>query len=447
MKKINVHNAKKSRKGKKMNKKIRIKRRIAAVLTAAILVGAAASIGVCASFGSGVSVMAEGQEIVKSAICGKKVIFSDLDFKQGLCISDFGKIKITSVPESSDGTLMLAGRRVGVGTSIKRKNIGALVFVPASKDVKQCSFKFTTDDFADGKEVTFTIKFLEKVNYAPEISTTTFTTSLTTQREIGIYGEMCAQDKEGDEIEYVIIRYPENGTLRVLDDKKGDFIYTPRVDFVGEDTFTFVAKDEYGNFSIPEDITVNVTKRASEVVYEDMKTSESYNAAVTLTALGAVDGKLIGDGLYFMPDTKITRAEFVTMAMKSFGIAPNSDSERTYFDDDKDIPLALTGYVSRAVELGIIQGKFDGEKLLLRPNDYITKYEAALIMSEILGCEYEGEIPVFKDADTVPVWAKNAVYSLCSIGVFDVEDEMIDGSKALDKQSAAEYLYRAINVN
>ena len=431
--------------GKKGNKmKKGLKKCIAILLSTAVLTGTAATVCAYASFGTGVAVMAEGQEIIKSAIIGKKVIFSDLDFKQGLCITDFKKIEITAIPDSSEGTLMLAGRRVGIGTTIKRKNIGALVFVPASKDVKECSFKFKTEDFADGAEVKFTLKFLEKVNYAPTLTASAITTSLSTQREIGVYGTMCATDGEGDEINYVIIRYPEGGTLHVFDDKSGEFLYTPLTDYVGEDSFTFVARDEYGNFSTPQQITVNVTKRASEVVYEDMKTSESYNAAVALTALGAVDGRLIGDGVYFMPNTKVTRAEFVTMAMKCFGIEPAIQTKNTYFDDNDDIPTALSGYVSRAVELGIIAGAFDGEKLLLRPNDYITKYEAAVVINEIIGCEYNGEVPTFSDASSVPVWSKDAVYSLCMAGIFDKNEDTIDGGLTLNKKDAAEYLYRAI---
>ena len=116
---------------------------ITLVLTLAIAVG---GVSVYADFGSGVAAMAEGTEIIKTAISGKKIVFSDVDFKQGLCITDFEKIEITAVPESNQGTLMLAGRRVGVGTVIKRKNIGALVFIPASGEVKECSFKFKTDD-------------------------------------------------------------------------------------------------------------------------------------------------------------------------------------------------------------------------------------------------------------------------------------------------------------
>ena len=247
-------------------------------------------------------------------------------------------------------------------------------------------------------------------------------------------------------IEYVIIKYPENGTLRILDNENGDFLYTPQGDFVGEDSFTYVALDEYGNYSKPDVITVNVTKRASEVVYEDMKTSESYNAAVALTALGAVDGRLIGDGLYFEPETKLTRAEFVTMAMKCFGIEPRGEGDRTYFDDDAHIPSALYGYVSRSVELGIITGKFENDSLLLRPNDHITKYEAALIMHGIIGGKHDGDIPVFNDGGTVPVWAKDAVYSLCMAGIIDTTNDMIDGTAPLTKKDAAEYLYRAINT-
>ena len=47
---------------------------------------------------------------------------------------------------------------------IKRKNLGALVFIPASKDVTECKFIFTIESFADGAEVEFVIKFIDKVN-------------------------------------------------------------------------------------------------------------------------------------------------------------------------------------------------------------------------------------------------------------------------------------------
>ena len=131
--------------GMKKSKRIAL---ITLALTLAIAVG---GVSVYADFGSGVAAMAEGTEIIKTAISGKKIVFSDVDFKQGLCITDFEKIEITAVPESNQGTLMLAGRRVSEGTSIKRKNLPSLVFIPATKDVAETSFKFTVDNYASGE--------------------------------------------------------------------------------------------------------------------------------------------------------------------------------------------------------------------------------------------------------------------------------------------------------
>ena len=73
---------------KKTTKKI-----LAILLCATMLVLCVGGVVAYADFGSGVAVLAEGTEIVKSAISGKKIVFSDLDFKKGLCISDFEKIE------------------------------------------------------------------------------------------------------------------------------------------------------------------------------------------------------------------------------------------------------------------------------------------------------------------------------------------------------------------
>ena len=421
--------------GMKKSKKVTL---ITLMLTVAIAVG---GVSVYADFGSGVAAMAEGTEIIKTAISGKKIVFSDVDFKQGLCITDFEKIEITAVPESNQGTLMLAGRRVGVGTVIKRKNIGALVFVPASKDISECSFKFKTDDYASGAEVRFVLKFTEKVNYAPTVSSDG-QDSLTTQREVSVWGVMRANDAESDALEYMVISYPKAGTLTVIEKRNGEFLYTPPTDYNGKVSFTFVARDEWGNFSKPQEITINVTERMSEVVYEDLKSHKDYNAAIALTAIGAVDGRLIGDGVYFMPEDKVTVAEFVTMAMKCAGIAPNKSLTETYFDDDADIPTPMKSYIATAQKMGIVQGNFENGGLFLRPNDPITRYEAAMIMAELIDSEGEAALPSFSDCNTLPVWAEAAVAQMCAVGIFDGSMETIGGTDELSKIECAAYLYR-----
>ena len=126
------------------------------------------SISASAYLGQGARVVASDVSMIKTGLIGHKITFTDGDFKSALVISDFDTITITEIPSSTEGTLLISGRRVGNGRVIKRKNIGALVFIPASDSVAECSFKFTVDGYAGGAEIQCIMKFIDKVNYAPE---------------------------------------------------------------------------------------------------------------------------------------------------------------------------------------------------------------------------------------------------------------------------------------
>lgn len=396
-----------------------------------------------AGFGSGVAVAASETKIIKTALSGKKIVFSDLDFKQGLAISDFDKIEIKTIPSSSDGTLLLAGRRVKEGTVIKRKNIGSLVFIPASKNLSECKFSFTTEDFAEGAEVDFIIKYTDKVNYAPELDESV-SASLSTQREISVYGQMSAHDKEGDAIEYIVVSYPKSGRLKVADSESGEYVYTPTASFIGTDSFSYVARDEWGNYSKLCKVKIEVDDRMCEVVYADMTENRHYNAALTLTAMGVMNGKVMGDGVYFMPEESVSRAEFLTMAMKCAGISPDNSTSASYFDDNSAISGAYLPYVKAAARLGIINGEFSNGKLLFRPTDTITKYEAACMIAKIANISEIETTLTFSDSDSAPVWARDQLITLCAMGIIPYEGDLINAKEELTRVNAAEYLYNMI---
>ena len=341
---------------------------------------------------------------------------------------------------------MFAGRRVGEGTVIKRKNIGALVFIPATKDVSECRFTFTIDGVADGKKIDFVIKFLEKVNYAPKTDGVIEATSLTTQRNISLHGKMSGTDSEGDTLEYVIIKYPEVGSIKLLDKNSGDFLYTPPSSFVGDTEFTYVVRDEYGNFSKPATVPIKVNERMCEATYNDMRDDVGEVAAITLTAIGAVDGKLIGDGVYFCPDDTVTKAEFLVMAMKCVGVAPDKSLTTVYFDDAEKIAPPMLSYVATAAKMGIINGEFDGEKLNFSPNDAITKYEAAMIMSSLSDIESDATVTVFADSESYPVWAEDAIMEMCSLGVIEATDNMIEADAPMTKRASVMALYKLMSL-
>lgn len=386
--------------------------------------------------GSGVEVIAEGVTLIKAGLFGRKLCFTDADFKSAFAVDSFDHITVTALPSSNDGMLLLAGRRVREGQRINRRNVAAMVFVPSSKEIDEAEFRFTLDD---GAECVCKMRFTDKINYAPETAGETSSGYLVTQREIGLYGKMAASDPEGDTITYMVVAYPRGGLD--YNSETGAYVYTPESDFTGYDSFTYVARDEWGNYSGTVTVSLKVIERMSEIVYLDMKDKAEYNAAVALSAMGVMSGELIGDGMYFMPDECVTRAEFLALAMKALGVRP-SDNE-CFFDDKGEIPTALLGYVAEGARRGIVNGELVGTELLFSPNENIGIFEAADIMYRLLGREIGQEDEVFGDASDIPISHRSAVAVLSTLGVIDIDG--VTSGDVVTRASAAEMLYRLVN--
>lgn len=412
------------------------------LLLAFLFLTAGFTLSAAAYFGTGAAVVAADVNLIKTGLIGERLVFSDTDFKTALCLSDFETVTVTKIPSSTEGTLLLGGRRVGEGRVIKRQSLASLVFIPASDSVTECRFTFKVDGYAGGAEIECIMKFINKVNYPPKAGGESEST-VTTQSEISFFGTLTATDPEDDEITYTVISYPKRGRIS-LDSSDGRYSYTPTDGFVGTDSFTYVARDEYGNWSYPVTVTVRVNPRMCEITYRDMEERAEYGAAVAMTAMGVMSGTLVGDDMYFSPDKEVTRAEFVAMAMKSRGIRPDSTLSATFFDDDSEIPVSLKGYIATAQRIGLINGDFKDGELVFSPNEKITKYEAAKIMASLIGADQESEEDVFASDEGVPVWARSAVSAMRTLGIFDLEDTAT--ADTVTRADAAEYLYRMVNA-
>ena len=111
--------------------------------------------------------------------------------------------------------------------------------------------------------------------------------------------------------------------------------------------------------------------------FPDVNVGDWFNTAVsTLTGMG----KIIGyeDGT-FRPNEPITRAEFVTIATRFYNYTAEY-KPGTFPDVDADDWYA--GYIQAAVDMDLILGDDDGT---FRPNDPITRAEAAAIVNRMLG--------------------------------------------------------------
>lgn len=397
------------------------------------------TVGVGAYFGTGAAVVASEVKLLKTGLIGERLVFCEADFKSAMCIADFDSITVTKLPSSTEGTLILGGRRVGEGREIGRREIGNLVFLPASDQVKEASFKFKLSGYSGG-EVECVMKFIDKVNYAPTADGAA-TGRLTTQAEIAVFGRLGGSDPEGDALEFVIVSYPSRGVIELSDSEVGTFRYTPYDGYVGSDRFSYVVRDEYGNWSEPVSVSIRVQRRMCETVYRDMVGREEYNAAVAMTAMGVMSGSVVGDDHYFSPDGEVSRAEFVTMAMKCAGIGADAELWASYFDDDGDIPESLRGYVATAQRMGLIVGDFKDGELVFGPNEAITKYEAAKIMAALIDADRGGDEDPAAADERVPVWARAGVSAMCVLGVFESDE---DTTETVTRADAASYLYRLV---
>lgn len=422
-----------------------MKRKISCLLLFCLWIGILAALPVAAyvRISYGADHLAARAELIKTALCGDVFSFSETDFKQALGVTKLENVTILSLPPAVDGALKLDGEPVVGGQVLQRGEIGRLTFTPASDKLESTAFTFCVNTNAGTTALTCTLRTTERVNYAPTVATLSAASlSVRTQKEIGVYGQMKAEDPEGDPLSYLVISYPEKGTLTVLDNQSGDFRYVPQAGMTGKDSFSYVARDSYGNYSGIAKMEITVNARNSTLLYADMQEHAAYHAALVMAEKNIMLGSLEGDAMYFHPEKEVSRGEFLVMAMKSAGIRPAAGVKKTWFDDDEDIPATIKDYVATAQLYGYVNGSFDGEGLYFYANKSITRAEAAVILNHILNAAVPTVLPTIADASEIPAWARDALYALYDADIFAVTAEGIMApTSAMTRGETAAALY------
>ena len=383
------------------------------------------------------SLLASAEPMVKGGLLGQDVKFNTSDFSQALGTTDIDAITVTTLPDSRDGILKLSGMRVGTGQTIRAEYLHLLTFTPADENVREASFEFTCGDFACGAVMSCRIRIAESMNKAPSVNEAESAVNVSTQAGVSVYGTLVGEDPEDDALTYIVTAYPEKGSLKMTDAHTGDFCYTPEEGYRGTDSFRYVVRDFYGNYSRENTVTLKISAREIDLDYADMEGHAAYNAALTAAANRWMLGTLSGDGMYFAPNETVSRGDFVAMVMKAAGIAPIKNLTDTCFDDNGEIPASVRSYVATAQEKGYVIGSFDGSSLKFEANRPVTRAEAAMIVSRIVSLDKPTIAPVFSDGDSIPVWAKDAIESAFGAGLLGVTGEGIAASAPLTRADAA----------
>lgn len=360
------------------------------------------------------------QTMIKSGLVAGTISFDARDFTLAVG-TEPSTVTITALPPESSGTLYLGDAPVLANQIISRDSLHKLNFVPA-KDCTEASFRFKS-----GGEYTMdcVLRYTDSVNLAPTIvhspdkTQTAVETALWTQQDISTYGSLSstASDPEGDALTFEITRYPENGLLRLTNPSSGDYCYTPCDGITGEDSFSYVVRDEWGNYSEEASVLIDIDKAAADLVFADMDGHWAHNAALVMAAENAMEVDAVGGALYFRPNDEISREDFLVTVMKALG-AGEAEPCMTVFADHTDMEPDSTGYVARAYNLGIIKGVQESDGLYFHPTASITRAEAAVILNAIIGAEEPDTVPVFADTQSVPAWARGSLYALSDAGIF-----------------------------
>ncbi len=402
---------------------------LAAVVACALLTTASAS----AIVSPALNVLSKRNTLIKSGLVYSDIYFSEQDFKKCLGLSAVDSVKVSALPPESDGVLKLGTLQVAEGQTIRSEYLSVLRFVPANEQVHYTNCTFTHDD----TEIPCTLNLLDTVNYAPTLAAET--SAIKTYRGVACYGNLVARDPEGDSLDFQVVEYPAHGILTLTDRARGAYVYAPAAGYTGSDDFTVVVRDEYGNYSGTQTVSVHVGK--SDTHFTDVEGHWCENAAIALYDAGIATAVRYQNGLCFCPTDAVSREEFVTMVMKTLGVSTLTDAE-TSFADNGEIAVEYRPYIATAQRMGYVGGREVDGALCFAPKDCITRAEAAVLINNVFGYETDGAVSVFADDSAIPTWARGAVYALTAAGVFNGDGEgAIRPSALLDRASTVQMLY------
>lgn len=321
-------------------------------------------------------------------------------------------IYLCEVPDASVGTLRCGARALSTGDVLSADALSSVVFEPAdSRDAVACVSYYTIWDDKLSDESVLTIRLRSGENHPPVAKDV----QLETYKNLEKSGSLDASDPDGDSLTYDVVRTPTRGHVRIEDD--GTFVYTPKENKVGSDSFTYTVTDAGGSVSNEATVSIEILKPMDKATYADMRGDRAEFEALWMRSTGLMQGDQVTGQLCFRPDENVSRGEYLVMAMELAGIEPEQDEMQSTFSDADETPQWMQPYLLGALRRGIIRGVRGPEGLCFCPRAPITQAEAAVIAQNILGLETDGTQTVFAGDDAVPTWASASLDALAQAGV------------------------------
>lgn len=295
--------------------------------------------------------------------------------------------------------------------------------------------------------------------------------SITTNKNTPIQDTLHFTSNVAD-TKFEITTEPIKGKVELTGDA-GEFTYTPFQDQLGDDSFSF-RLTAAGNTSNISSCTITITEDGAPqetqeptaapteapsqspepigFIYEDMQTHWGNYSAVKMVERDILKGERIGSKYYFYPDTKMRRIDVINYLLSSLGADLNdvNENETHIFEDSAQLPEYINKTAYIAHKLGIIDGSREGDKVYLRPFDYINRVEIIKMVDRAMSSKTRSDVSLedFIDHASVPDWAVQHMKNLLGYGIIrGFEDQTLRPFDELTKAQTVEMLYQMIKYN
>ena len=353
--------------------------------------------------------------------CDDVYCFASSDFSADESLAG---ICITGLPDVGSGTVMLGNRTVRPGDILTISQVAEMTFIPVKGEADREALVTYLPIYSDRVETAqaMSIAVIGKTDQPPVAEDS----ALETYRNLPNEAMLKVKDPEGQGMTYTVTRIPKRGEVVIRED--GSFIYTPKKNKVGIDSFTYTATDPAGNVSREATVTVTVVKPSDAAQYTDTAGKSCRFAAEWMKNTGIFVGENVNGNGCFQPEKEVSRGDFLTMLVGALEIPLEEDVQFTGFADEA--PEWLKPYLAAAMRSGLTAGWPEGNEF--RSSQSITGAEAAVMLQNALDLAVE---TVVAD-DAVPVWAQQAVSALSGQGI------TLNPADPVTRGQAAEVMYR-----
>jgi hypothetical protein len=355
--------------------------------------------------------------------------FSSQDALMGICI--------TQLHEANSGTVMLGRRVIRQGDILTADQLAEMTFHPLRTETDRDAIVTYLPIYQNRVEraATMTLSIRGKEDKIPVAKDS----AIETYKNLSNEGKLSATDPEGQALSFTVVRQPKRGS--VVFKEGGTFVYTPKKNKVGVDSFTFTATDPAGNVSREATVTIQILKPTSAQQYTDTAGRSCRFAAEWMRNTGLFVGEQIGDEICFNPDKAVSRGEFLAMMAEVLDVPITQVSYDTL---PKDTPHWLKPYLAAAIRSGLTDGLPQTQTGSFEADQPITGACAAVLLQNAL------DLPVSQQAletmqteeadSSVPAWASVSLTAMAE------NDVLLSANDNLTRSDVSQVLYQVSHL-